>query len=124
MAKIQETTPIIRLLEGLGYEAKSHGVLMGKSGVEHNFGVVATKIKSPAEKLVVDVAVDIGEVDECAVIALFAKSFDAKPNKVFLIAMPRLNLKGKELAEHYGIRVIEAEDMKYVTPALEKELPS
>ncbi|MEM3517414.1 MAG: hypothetical protein QW647_06465, partial [Candidatus Bathyarchaeia archaeon] len=79
----------------------------------HQFSIVA--LRNPNEKnevIVLDAILSNNLVDETPVAAMFAKIFDTKPTKAFLIAIPKINESGKKLAQLYKINIIEAEKME------------
>jgi hypothetical protein len=102
--------PVKKLLEDLQYKVSMPGKLVGESGAEHQFSIVALKnLGEINETLVLDAVSSNDTVNETPVAAMFAKIFDAKPTKAFLIATPKMNQNGKKLAQLYKINVIEAE---------------
>lgn len=102
--------PVKKALEQLQYETSMPGKLIGESGAEHQFSIVALKNSNGKNEVIVLDAVSSNDaVDETPVAAMFAKIFDAKPSKAFLIAIPKMNDNGKKLAQLYKINVIEAE---------------
>ncbi|MEM3606580.1 MAG: hypothetical protein QXL69_00225 [Candidatus Bathyarchaeia archaeon] len=106
-------TPVKKALEQLQYTVFMPGKLTGESGAEHQFSIVA--LRNPNEKnevIVLDAILSNNLVDETPVAAMFAKIFDTKPTKAFLIAIPKINESGKKLAQLYKINIIEAEKME------------
>jgi len=102
--------PVKKFLEDLQYKVSMPGKLTGESGAEHQFNIVALKNSNGVnETLVLDVFSSNNTVDETPVAAMFAKIFDTKPTRAFLIAIPKMNQNGKKLAQLYKINVIEAE---------------
>ncbi|MEM2843625.1 MAG: hypothetical protein QXZ53_07115 [Candidatus Bathyarchaeia archaeon] len=101
--------PVKKALEQLQYKAFMPGKLIGESGAEHQFSIVALKNSNGKNEIIVlDAVTSNDAVDETPVVAMFAKIFDAKPTKAFLIAIPKINDNGKKPAQLYKINVIEA----------------
>jgi len=116
-------TPIIKFLKSKGLKVESPGKLKGKSGAEHTFNIVAFKGGVPREVHVFDIATtQEGEVSEQPIIAMFAKIFDVKLDKAYLIAVPKMNEKGKKMAVFYNIILIEAKDQEQTLRNLEKHV--
>jgi len=117
------TAPIIKFLKTKGLKVESPGSLKGKSGAEHTFSIVAFKDGIPREVHVFDIATtQEEEVSEQPIIAMFAKIFDVELNKAYLIAVPKMNEKGKKMAVFYNIVLIEARNQKQVLKSLEKHV--
>jgi hypothetical protein len=57
-------------------------------------------------------------VSEQSVISMFAKIFDATPDKACLVAIPKMSESGKKLAALYKIDLIEAKDQDSALEAL------
>lgn len=105
--------PMKSMLESLQYRVSMPGSLVGGSGAEHNFDMIALKEnREKMEVVVVDVVSSNDVVDETPVATMFAKVFDVKPTKAFLVAIPRMNESGKKLSQLYGIEVIEAKNVE------------
>ena len=117
--------PIIRLLKSKGLKVESPGVLKGRSGAEHVFNIVAFKGETRREVSVIDIATTReDEVSEQPVIAMFAKIYDVTTDKSYLIAVPKMNEKGKKMAVSYNIILIEAKSQKQAIKALEESFNS
>jgi len=102
---------------------ESPGLLMGKSGANHSFDIVAQKGDGSQKAIVIDLAMSTGDVvSEQPVIALFAKIFDVSPERAYLIAIPKLSGNGKKMAELYKISAIEAKNQEEAIASLKKSL--
>ncbi|MCW4035284.1 MAG: hypothetical protein NWF03_07965 [Candidatus Bathyarchaeota archaeon] len=108
--------PIMELLEGLGYTVESPGFLDGKSGTRHMFDLTATI--NGKNLTAIDVATSSDVVSEQSVISMFAKIFDATPEKACLVAIPKMSEAGRNLAKLYKIELIEAKDQNDAIVAL------
>lgn len=110
------------LIKG-GLTVESPGLLKGKSGANHSFGIVAYRGAEPQKAIVVDLATSTeNAVSEQPVIALFAKIFDVSPERAYLIAIPELSENGKKMAELYKIRAIEAKNQEEAIASLKESL--
>jgi hypothetical protein len=110
------------LIKG-GLTVESPGLLKGKSGANHSFGIVAYRGDEPQKAIVVDLATSTENVvSEQPIIALFAKIFDVSPERAYLIAIPKLSDNGKKMAELYKIRAIEAKNQEEAIASLKMSL--
>jgi hypothetical protein len=110
--------PIAEFLENHGFKVESPGYLNGKSGTRHMFDLTAVSVDGNAITAI-DVAISNGDVvSEQSVISMFAKIFDATPNKACLIAVPKMTENGKKLAALYNIHLIEARDQNAAIQAV------
>jgi hypothetical protein len=115
--------PIRDFLMEEGLTVDSTASLKGKSGTTHSFDIVAYKDAARQKAIVVDLAKSTEDiVSEQPVIALFAKIFDASPDKAYLIAIPQLNENGKKMAQLYNIQAIEAKNQKEAVKAFKEKL--
>lgn len=113
--------PLKEFLSEMGMDVEGPAFLIGKSGANHMFDVVARSKDASGKATVIDLATSLEDsVSEQPVIALFAKIFDVSPQRAFLVAIPRMNDNGKKMAELYNIRVIEARDQKEAVRSLAK----
>jgi predicted RNA-binding Zn-ribbon protein involved in translation (DUF1610 family) len=118
-------TPVKKALEQLQYKVFMPGKLIGESGTEHQFSITALKDSGGMnETIVLDMISSNTVVDETVVAALFAKIFDTKPTKAFLIAIPRISENGKKMAQLYKINIIEAKEIDEASVKLIKLLKS
>lgn len=114
--------PIREFLLERGFEVETPGFLKGKSGARHMFDITAFR-KSQAEgMIVIDLASADDVVSEQPIIAMFAKIFDVKPGKAYLIAVPKASDDGKKMARLYNIELVEAKDQKGTIKALKNKM--
>ena len=109
--------PIMEFLEGLGFEVESPGFLNGKSGTRHMFDLTAVSA-GKKNTTAIDLATSDDVVSEQSVISMFAKIFDANPEKACLVAIPKMSETGRKLASLYKIDLVEAKDQNAVIEAL------
>jgi transcription elongation factor Elf1 len=113
------TVPIIEFLEDLGFEVESPGFLNGKSGTRHMFDLTAVSTGKKKNTTVIDFATSTDDVvSEQSVIAMFAKIFDATPDRACLVAIPKMSENGRKLASLYKIDLVEARDQNMAIDAL------
>jgi transcription elongation factor Elf1/ATP-dependent Clp protease adapter protein ClpS len=113
------TVPIIEFLEDLGFEVESPGFLNGKSGTRHMFDLTAVSSGKKKKTTVIDLATSTDDVvSEQSVISMFAKIFDANPEKACLVAVPKMSENGRKLATLYKIDLIEAKNQTAAVEAL------
>jgi hypothetical protein len=113
------TIPIIKFLENHGYKVESPGFLNGKSGTRHKFDFAAVFHGKKNDITVIDIATSTDDVvSEHSVIAMFAKIFDANPNRACLVAIPKMSESGKKLAKLYKIDLVEAKNQRMAIDSL------
>jgi len=113
------TVPIIEFLEDLGFEVESPGFLDGKSGTRHMFDLTAVSAGKEKNTTVIDFATSTDDVvSEQSVIAMFAKIFDATPDRACLVAIPKMSENGRKLASLYKIDLVEAKNQNMAIEAL------
>jgi transcription elongation factor Elf1 len=113
------TVPIIEFLEDRGFKVESPGFLDGKSGTRHMFDLTAVSAGKNKNVTVIDFATSTDDVvSEQSVIAMFAKIFDATPDKACLVAIPKMSENGRKLASLYKIDLVEAKNQSTVIDSL------
>ena len=111
-SKVGYLLQLRRMVEQLGFEVHINMKLMGATGVTHSFDLVLIKPIDSEEKIVaIDVIVSSDEIDERYVAAVFTKSYDTRPFKTILIAIPKASDEARKLIEVYGMILIEAKDV-------------
>lgn len=97
-------------LKGLGFNVASPGYLTGKSGIQHDFFIVASSgIGLLKTKVVIEV-LTAKEVDENEVFATYTKAADVKANGILIAAIPKFSSQAKKVAETYDIATTESHD--------------
>ena len=113
------TVPVIEFLEDLGFKVESPGFLDGKSGTRHMFDLTAVAAGEKQNTTVIDFATSSEDaVSEQSVISMFAKIFDAGPDKACLVAIPKMSENGRKLASLYKIQLIEGKNQNSAIDAL------
>jgi hypothetical protein len=94
-----------------GKKARAPAVIVGKSGVKHEF---AFAIDPDAEKpeVVVDTELSVKEVDEVKVLKFYVKVYDVGPKRSILCVTPKLTEGAASLAKGYEISVVQDETPK------------
>lgn len=108
-------TPLLNLFKRLGYDVSTPKALKGLSGVEHTIDIYASKEGS---QIAVDILSGIRDVSAEAVAGFFAKTYDAKPARAILVAVPKLSQEGQRLATLYGLETVEGENSDQVVENL------
>ncbi|MDI9608980.1 MAG: hypothetical protein QFX34_01715 [Candidatus Verstraetearchaeota archaeon] len=114
-------TPLLNIMSEYGLDAKSPGTIVGASGYGHIFSIVCTNHNG--KKYAFDLQLSEKPVDETAVLGMFAKVVDTKPEAAYLIAIPGMVENGKKIASVYKINLIEGNSVQDVIPAI-KEIAS
>jgi transcription elongation factor Elf1 len=113
------TVPIIEFLEDIGFKVESPGFLDGKSGTRHMFDLTAVSAGKKKNITAIDFATSTDDVvSEQSVIAMFAKIFDATPDRACLVAIPKMSENGRKLASLYKIDLIEAKNQSTAIDSL------
>ena len=83
------------------------------------FDLTAVSTGKKKNTTVIDFATSTDDVvSEHSVIAMFAKIFDATPDKACLVAIPQMSENGRKLASLYKIDLVEAKDQNMAVDAL------
>ena len=98
-----------------GVKAKAPAVIVGKSGVKHEFAFALVP-DSDKPKVVVDTELSVKEVDEMKVLKFYVKVYDVSPEKAVLCVSPKLTVRAAALAHEYGIEVLENDTPKKLIP--------
>jgi len=97
--------PLLSVIAEVGYEPASPGTMTGKSGYQHSFSAIGKD--KDGKVYAFEIAVGNPQVEESAILNMFAKVLDTQPAKSYIICMPSLNINGKKIAGVYGIEVVE-----------------
>jgi predicted RNA-binding Zn-ribbon protein involved in translation (DUF1610 family) len=98
------------------------GILEGKSGISHTFGIMGT---NKNKKIVaIDLAISKTKINEGPILAMSAKVMDTNPTKAIIIAVPGLQDNARKVAGIYNIQVIEGDTVEDATVKLRKILTS
>jgi hypothetical protein len=113
------TVPIIKFLENLGFEVESPGFMSGTSGTRHMFDLTAVSGGEKKNTTAIDITTSKQDAaSEQSVISMFAKIFDASPDRACLVAIPKMSENGRKLAALYKINLVEAKDQDAAIEAL------
>ncbi|RWX73954.1 MAG: hypothetical protein ACO0C9_06485 [Candidatus Methanosuratincola verstraetei] len=111
-------TPLIKIMTDASLDAKSPGTIVGSSGYSHIFSIVCTN--KNGKKYAFDLQLSEKPVDETAVLSIFAKVVDTKPDAAYLITIPGIVENGKKIASVYNINIIEGKTIQEVIPAIKE----
>jgi sugar-specific transcriptional regulator TrmB len=90
-----------------GWQVESPGILVGQSGVEHTFNLVASNPENPERVLAIDVLLE--ETAFNHIIRLGARNMDLKPRTLMLVSRRGFGKQEEELASLYGIKLVSNE---------------
>ena len=91
-----------------GKNAKAPAVIVGKSGVKHEFAF-ALDPDAVRPEVVIDTELSVKEVDEVKVLKFYVKVYDVGPKKSVLCVTPKLTEAAASLAKGYEISVVQDE---------------
>jgi len=113
--------PVFEALTEFKLSPSMPGLLTGKSGIEHTFGIIGTK---GDKNVAIDLAISKTKINEGPILAMSAKVMDTMPTKSIIICVPGLQDNAKKVAGIYGISVIEGETVNEATEQLRRVLGS
>jgi predicted RNA-binding Zn-ribbon protein involved in translation (DUF1610 family) len=113
--------PVFQALTEYQLSPSMPGLLTGKSGIEHTFGIIGTKGN---KNVAIDLAISKTKINEGPILAMSAKVMDTLPTKSIIICVPGLQDNAKKVAGIYGISVIEGQTVDSATEQLKKVLSS
>lgn len=111
-----------------GFETKFDSTVKGKSGLEHEVGIIVyDKKKKDGEAnpdIIADIVISSNEVDESSVLSFMAKiiDIDIESHKCILAVVPKLSERARKLALFYGRRVVEHESVADLGKRLPEEI--
>lgn len=98
------------------------GILEGKSGISHTFGIMG--VSKNKKVVAIDLAISKSKINEGPILAMSAKVMDTNPTKAVIIAVPGLQDNARKVAGIYNIQVIEGDTVEEATNQLRKLLAS
>jgi sugar-specific transcriptional regulator TrmB len=90
-----------------GWQVESPGLLVGQSGVEHTFNIVASNPENPDRVLAIDILLE--ETAFNHIIRLGARNMDLKPQTLMLVSRNKFGKQEEELAQLYNIELVHDE---------------
>jgi ribosomal protein S27AE len=111
--------PYRELVRQLGFQVQSPGKMIGNSGVEYLFDIVASKDK---KSIAINIVYSDVIVTDGPLVKMFGAVFDCKPTKSILIAIPESAESISLLARQYGITLISGNDQKLLVDTLKEEI--
>lgn len=102
-------------LTKMGYRVYKSISLRGKSGMMHDFLIVAYEKDKDKPSVLIDIYISSNLVELAVILQYFAKCYDLVQYEIdsivkILLIIPGLDYQAKMLARKYDIMVIEAED--------------
>jgi len=96
-----------------GYLVQSPAKIQGRSGVEHEIDLYATKQQGDyLRKIVVGVTRSNEEIGLEEVLKLYIKAHDVESSHVILFAIPKLSEEAKQFAAYYRMKAFESDDLE------------
>lgn len=108
-----------KALESAGWSVEVPGRLVGESGVEHSFGLVA---KNPNREKPVVVDILTNDKPMYQLLTLNLKLLDVKLSQQFVVSPRPLDEKELRLASQYGLRTIVAEKAEEISKKILEEI--
>ena len=109
--------PYRELIRQLGFEVSSPGKLVGNSGLEYLFDIVARK---DDEVIAINIVYSDVIVTDKPLVKMFGAVYDCKPKKAILIALPESSESINLLAKQYDITLIAGKDSKLLQDTLKE----
>lgn len=98
-------------LKNAGYRFEEKAKIMGRSGVEHTFDILAFNDDGIiTHTLGINILVDKNEVSFNAVTSFDTRAYDVGMHDKLLLACPRLSHEARQFAKYQRIKVIEVDD--------------
>lgn len=125
-----------RLFTKHGFKAESPGKVKGLSKIEHSFDLLVSHYENGEPMLVADLLVDSKDgsgnqqqLQSIRILAFYAKCLDASYSttriiKKILVVQSELSKEAKELANAYGVTVVERADVEKMASLILKMLAS
>ena len=107
---LENVNEIISTMEVAGWDVESPGTLVGDSGVEHTFNLVASNPENPERVLAIDVLLE--ETAFNHIIRLGARNMDLKPRTLMLVSRHPFGKQEEELALLYEIKLVHDENVE------------
>jgi len=101
---LENLNEIKATMELKGWQVESPGTLVGQSGVEHTFNLVASNPENPGRVLAIDILLE--ETAFNHIIRLGARNMDLKPRTLMLVSRRGFGKQEEELANLYGIELV------------------
>ena len=98
-------------LKNAGYRFEENAKIMGRSGVEHTFDILAFNEDGIiTHTLGINILMDKSEVSFNSVTSFDTRAYDVGIHDKLLIACPRLSQEAQQFAKYQRIKVIEVDD--------------
>ena len=98
-------------LKGAGYRFEENAKIMGRSGVEHTFDILALNDDGIiTHTLGINILVDKNEISFNSVTSFDTRAYDVGIHDKLLLACPRLSHEAQQFAKYQRIKVIEVDD--------------
>lgn len=113
------------VLSDRGYRVLSPAMKAGKSGIKHNFDLLAVKDEAKGRyTLAVEILMSDNPVEAERILHIYTKILDTRIDKLMVLAMPGLSEEAKLTAETYGIGYVEAKSFSEAVQLFHENLTS
>ena len=99
-----------------GWLVESPGLLVGQSGVEHTFNLVASNPENPERVMAIDILLE--ETAFNHIIRLGARNMDLSPRTLMLVSRRGFEKQEEELASLYGIELVSNDSAEKLAQSL------
>ena len=113
---LENLNEITTTMELGGWQVESPGILVGQSGVEHTFNLVASNSENPERVLAIDILLEQKAFNH--IIRLGARNMDLKPRSLMLVSRRGFEKQEQELASLYGIELVSNESAEKLAQEL------
>jgi predicted RNA-binding Zn-ribbon protein involved in translation (DUF1610 family) len=112
-AALYQKNHLVEKLVDMGFNIEPETGVYGKSGLKHEFYIVASQGKGKLKlKLVIDLLSAAQEVPANDVFQLQAKALDLEAHGIILVGIPKFSEEAKKLMTHYGIAYVETQTLQ------------
>jgi len=114
---------LIEKLREMGFEIEPPEGIYGKSGLRHDFYMVASKGSGMLRiKIVIEILTAPEEVPASEVFSLYAKALDIGAYGMIVAAIPKFSEEAKKMMDYYDIAYVEVPDLEFSAEAIIRKL--
>jgi hypothetical protein len=93
-----------------GWDVETPGTMIGDSGTEHAFNLVASNLSHPTNKVAFDVLHE--EKSMAQIVGFGAKKIDLKNEKIWVVSPDGIGEREKSMARLYGLQLIGLSELE------------
>ncbi|MBO3763019.1 MAG: hypothetical protein JTT16_02485 [Candidatus Brockarchaeota archaeon] len=109
---------IVSELTNRGYSVKEKSLLLGKSGLPHEFDIIAVKGDN---QVTIDISAESGKTQKDSLLSGYVKSQDLENTNYYFVSVNELTPDEKKIAETFNIKYIESKDAKEIVDKMEAD---